>query len=371
MKAIPVASADLSGNEERYVVDALRSSWISSDRPVRRALRVRVRDALRYARGHRRRQRHAGAPPGAAHRRSPTGGRGPRPLADVRRHGERRPVLRRRAGLRGRRSRDLVHGPAARGGAHHAANEGHHPGPPLRPPRRHGRHQPHRGHARSVGGGGRRRVAPRALQGAPDGEPRDDRRLLVLREQGPHERRGRGDHARRSRARAPRAAAPRPGRGPGPPVLLPDHRLQLPADQRRVRDPVCAARARRAIVARRRAIYARYREKLTGVPGIGHQPIADWAEPSPWLFCITVDSGAYGRTRDELAAHLSRHGVDTRPFFIPVHVLPPYRKESTERGETLPVTDRLAATGLNLPTYTLMSDADVDRVADVVRQGAR
>jgi perosamine synthetase len=125
-----------------------------------------------------------------------------------------------------------------------------------------------------------------------------------------------------------------------------------------------------AIIARRRAIYARYREKLTGVAGIGQQPVADWAEPSPWLYCITVDA-AYGRTRDELAAHLSQHGVDTRPFFIPVHALPPYRKESAERGENLPVTDQLAATGLNLPTYTLMSDADVDRVADVIRQGAR
>ena len=30
---IPVASADLTGNEERYVLEALRSSWISSTGP--------------------------------------------------------------------------------------------------------------------------------------------------------------------------------------------------------------------------------------------------------------------------------------------------------------------------------------------------
>src|SRR5205814_11528 len=30
---IPVASTDLGGNEERYVVDAIRSSWISSTGP--------------------------------------------------------------------------------------------------------------------------------------------------------------------------------------------------------------------------------------------------------------------------------------------------------------------------------------------------
>ncbi len=31
--SIPVASADLSGNEEAYVVQAIRSSWISSTGP--------------------------------------------------------------------------------------------------------------------------------------------------------------------------------------------------------------------------------------------------------------------------------------------------------------------------------------------------
>ena len=30
---LPVAATDLSGNEERYVVDAVRSSWISSTGP--------------------------------------------------------------------------------------------------------------------------------------------------------------------------------------------------------------------------------------------------------------------------------------------------------------------------------------------------
>ena len=33
MKSIPVAEPDLSGNEERYVLEAVRSSWISSTGP--------------------------------------------------------------------------------------------------------------------------------------------------------------------------------------------------------------------------------------------------------------------------------------------------------------------------------------------------
>jgi perosamine synthetase len=126
-----------------------------------------------------------------------------------------------------------------------------------------------------------------------------------------------------------------------------------------------------AFLARRRALFARYRERLAGVPGIGFQPVAAWAEPSPWLFCITVDAAAYGRTRDDLAAFLDAEGVETRPFFIPLHRLPPYRNESAARREHLPVTDRLAAEGLTLPTFSRMTDDELDRVTDLVRKGHR
>ncbi|MEA2645637.1 MAG: perosamine synthetase [Chloroflexota bacterium] len=135
---------------------------------------------------------------------------------------------------------------------------------------------------------------------------------------------------------------------------------------------LCAQLERReAILARRREIFARYAAALDGVPGIGLQPVADWAEPSPWLFCATVDAGAFGRDRDELAAALAEAGIDTRPFFIPLHQLPPFREESRARGEALPHTERISAAGLNLPTYTQMTDADVDRVAEAVRQQQR
>jgi perosamine synthetase len=126
-----------------------------------------------------------------------------------------------------------------------------------------------------------------------------------------------------------------------------------------------------AILARRRQIFERYRAALAGAPGIGFQPVAEWAEPSPWLFCVTVDPHTYGRTRDDLAAHLDERGVETRPFFIPIHRLPPYRKESAARGEELPVTDQLAASGLNLPTYSRMTDDDIERTCELVRAAVR
>jgi len=125
------------------------------------------------------------------------------------------------------------------------------------------------------------------------------------------------------------------------------------------------------IIERRRQIFAKYRESLDGIPGIGFQPVAPWADPAPWLFCITVDEQAYGRSRDELMALLAAKAVETRPLFISLHRLPPFREESHRRGEHLPITDRLSATGMNLPTYSGLLDRDIKRIADIIRNSRK
>lgn len=132
---------------------------------------------------------------------------------------------------------------------------------------------------------------------------------------------------------------------------------------------LCAQLERQTqMLAKRRAIFEAYRARLSGVPGIGFQPVAPWANPAPWLFCITVDEKQYGRTRDELMALLSEEGIETRPFFIALHRLPPFREESRRREEVLPVTDHLSAVGMNLPTYVGLSDTEIDNITDVIKR---
>lgn len=135
---------------------------------------------------------------------------------------------------------------------------------------------------------------------------------------------------------------------------------------------LCAQIERREqMIARRREIYALYEAGLAGIPGIGIQPVAPWAELVPWLFSITVEEREYGRSRDELSAFLAERGIDTRPFFHPLHRLPPFREASRARGENLPVTDQLSMSGLNLPTYPAMTSVQIDRVIEAIRAGIR
>lgn len=139
---------------------------------------------------------------------------------------------------------------------------------------------------------------------------------------------------------------------------------------------LCAQLERReAMIRRRQEIYALYHEFLAPVRGVGFQPVAEWATISPWLFCVTIDPDVFGCNRDEVMARLAARGIDTRPFFIPLHTLPPFREGSRRRGEQLPVTTRLAATGINLPTYPQMTTEQVREVvagiADAGKRGGR
>jgi perosamine synthetase len=135
---------------------------------------------------------------------------------------------------------------------------------------------------------------------------------------------------------------------------------------------LCAQLERRdEILARRRQVFDDYRAALDGVPGITFQPVQTWAETTPWLFSILVDEKEFGQDRDSLAAALLGQGIDTRPFFIPVHRLPPYTDASASRGEHLPHTDALSSMGLNLPTYTALTSRDIDEISGVIRAASR
>ncbi|MDD3119044.1 MAG: DegT/DnrJ/EryC1/StrS family aminotransferase [Victivallales bacterium] len=131
---------------------------------------------------------------------------------------------------------------------------------------------------------------------------------------------------------------------------------------------LCAQLERREeILSCRREVFRLYREQLQEIGGLGFQPIADWAVPAPWMFCLTVDPAGFGHTRDELMRHLAENGVETRPFFIPLHTLPPFRQESARRGELLPVTDRLGTTGFNLPTHSQLTADDIGYICRLIK----
>jgi perosamine synthetase len=125
------------------------------------------------------------------------------------------------------------------------------------------------------------------------------------------------------------------------------------------------------IMSRRRQVSIWYADSLKGVAGIRLQPVSSDVSVTPWLYCITVDEQSYGRSREDVMSLLTSEGIETRPFFIPIHSLPPYRQEAAARGCLLPVTDTLAQIGINLPLYPTLSESAVKRICEVLRSGAK
>jgi perosamine synthetase len=115
-----------------------------------------------------------------------------------------------------------------------------------------------------------------------------------------------------------------------------------------------------AILAAKSRVASRYAEGLAGVPGIVLPPAEPWARNVHWLYSVLVEE-QFGLGRDELMAELDAAGVESRPFFIPVHRQPLY-----DRGERLPVAERLADTGLSLPSAVTLAPDEVDRVVQAI-----
>ncbi len=133
---------------------------------------------------------------------------------------------------------------------------------------------------------------------------------------------------------------------------------------------LCAQVERRErLIQRRQEIYSRYRRQLQGIPGLELQPVAPWAQITPWLFCAVLDAARFGRGRDEVVVLLEQNRIETRPFFIPIHLLPPYAP--TAAPKSLPVTERLSNGGINLPTFTGMSDIQIDRICAILAAARR
>ncbi|MDP9117043.1 MAG: DegT/DnrJ/EryC1/StrS family aminotransferase [Actinomycetota bacterium] len=119
---------------------------------------------------------------------------------------------------------------------------------------------------------------------------------------------------------------------------------------------------------RRREIARWYREELEGVPGLTISPELPWARSAFWLTSALLDPERFGE-RDAVMAALASDGIDTRPFFYPLHTLPMYR--DLRPGCRFPVAERLAECGLHLPSGATLTHSDVAYVAGRLRELTR
>lgn len=114
------------------------------------------------------------------------------------------------------------------------------------------------------------------------------------------------------------------------------------------------------LLARTRAVALQYTERLRGVFGLTLPVERPWATNVFWMFSVLVEA-AFGLSRDAVMKTLEADGIETRPFFIPLHKLPPYAS-----NETYPVAERVASRGVNLPSGPGLGASSIERVCSRV-----
>ena len=90
-------------------------------------------------------------------------------------------------------------------------------------------------------------------------------------------------------------------------------------------------------------------------------PRMPWARCVYWMYSILIKDD-FGKSRDELMRELGKKGIETRPLFYPIHVMPPYRT-----GDSFTAAEELSKRGVSLPSSVKLTRQHVKEVVREVK----
>jgi len=118
-------------------------------------------------------------------------------------------------------------------------------------------------------------------------------------------------------------------------------------------------------IVKKRWIGQSYTERLQGIPGLLLPIERPWAKHVYWVYGLVLDD-TVPFDAAEFARRLAERGVQTRPFFWPMHEQPVFRQMGLFGNELYPVAERLARRGLYLPSGMALTEDQLVYVCDAV-----
>jgi perosamine synthetase len=113
-----------------------------------------------------------------------------------------------------------------------------------------------------------------------------------------------------------------------------------------------------ALVSRRQSIWLRYAMNF----GINQrQHFGGNNVHAGWMFVVLFENN---KIRSIAEQELSEQGIETRPVFVPLSLLPAYQKPSGEFPNSFAIRNR----GLCLPTHANLKDEQIDRIVAIVKE---
>jgi len=108
-------------------------------------------------------------------------------------------------------------------------------------------------------------------------------------------------------------------------------------------------------------LYGKYLGDLAEKGFITLHPEMPWAKCVYWMYSILIEN-KYGKKRNNVIEALLKEGIDTRPFFYPVHTMPCYRSDNV----SFPGAERVSSKGINLPSAVNLTDKKIKYICDAI-----
>jgi perosamine synthetase len=120
------------------------------------------------------------------------------------------------------------------------------------------------------------------------------------------------------------------------------------------------------MLASRARVAAWYREALAGLDGLGLPCEDAGGDVRGWFVFVVQLPGGTGR--DAVIAALLERGVQSKPYLPAIHLMSFYRERFGHRPGEFPVCEDVAERSLALPFFPAMTERQVARVAEALRQ---
>jgi perosamine synthetase len=119
-------------------------------------------------------------------------------------------------------------------------------------------------------------------------------------------------------------------------------------------------------LARKREMASRYNQGLAGLPlQVPH--VEPWATTAVWMYAVLLnDQVPFDAV--EFARRLAAEGIQTRPFFKGLHEQPVYRRMGLFADGAFPVTEHIYRRGLYLPSGQAITDQQIEAVVHATRK---
>jgi len=121
-------------------------------------------------------------------------------------------------------------------------------------------------------------------------------------------------------------------------------------------------------IERRREIVSQYNETFKDIEHIKIPVEKEHIKSSYHLYVVEIEFDKIGLSRQEFMLKLREKGILTQVHYIPVHLQPYYRNTFGYKENDYPIAETYYQKALSLPLYPAMSDSDVKKVINEIKE---